>query len=176
MIKKKKQVSILLLLHKPSQLPPRPNQLPLIRQKKSKKWAQSCRPQRSLSQRRAEVRAQAPGFHRCRQVAGYFFFPLPRFPTWRPLSPATLSNVTSGCGAGGTERKEKPFTDCQTIPTHLQTVRGSRVIGNFQKIASNLIMISFRCKQLAGNGSSDRDRGGTHSVFTIHPFESNTHR
>lgn len=153
----------------PPQLPPCPNQLPLIRRKKSKKWAQSCRPQRSLSQRRAEVRAQAPGFHRCHQVAGYFFFPSPAS-LRGGLSPATLSSVTSGCRAGGTERKEKPFTDCQTIPTHLQTARGSRVIGNFQKVASNLIMISFRGKQLASNGSSDRDRGGTHSIFTIHPF------
>lgn len=81
----KKKVSILLPLHQSFQDPPpspTPNQFPLIQRKKSKKWAQSCGPQRSLSQRRGEVRAHAPGFHRCRQVAGSFFF-IPRFPCVR---------------------------------------------------------------------------------------------
>lgn len=138
--------------------------VPFDKAEKSKKWAQSCGPQRPLSQRRGGVRAHAPGSHRCRQVASYFLFP-PSLPLHAGLSPGTLSTITSRCRARG----GKNFSRIAWQSQHTCTLRmeGGRV--NFKKMVFNLTVISFRGEQVATIESNKRGR--TQSILTSHSFK-----
>lgn len=50
------------------------------------------------------------------------------------------------------------FADCKTIRMHLQTVKERRVIGNFKKVVSNLMVRFLKQKQVGRNGKEKATR------------------